>query len=363
MISSLLTGASSYLKTDSGFSLLDFAPEMKALTGSNLSLATLPDAAVQNIYIPAFGNQLQDANYIYVPDIQRMVNAGFYGSAAVKPAKSVTVDVYNGSGAPGLAGDAAQAFASQGYTAGKAANASAQSQPVQDDTQVFYGAGAAANAESIADEVGAMTAGGALGATALPSLPAGHVEVLLGSTVTALPAGLETYGGSTVTAQDFTAAAQQDHLPASELPPASATAGTQSVSSALSGARPQAPADPATKPAAKPSAGSTSPASDDQAVAANARFGIPCVYRPGSQAVQAVNEVHPVRRAAGHEDHPDREEHRADRHAEVSQERQVVRSGGQVVAVRKCSAMMPNAAPTTICPASSARPATRGCAA
>src|ERR1700735_3709006 len=149
VISSLLTGAASYLKTDSGFSLLDFAPEMKALTGSNLHLATLPAAAVNGINLPAFGNQLQDANYIYVPYIQRMVNAGFYGAAAVKAAKSVTVDVYNGSGAPGLAGDAAQAFASEGYTAGKAANSSAQSQQVQDDTQVFYGAGAAADAGEI----------------------------------------------------------------------------------------------------------------------------------------------------------------------------------------------------------------------
>jgi anionic cell wall polymer biosynthesis LytR-Cps2A-Psr (LCP) family protein len=282
VISSLLNGASSYLKTDSGFSLLDFAPEMKSLTGSNLSLATLPDAAVNNIYIPAFGNHLQDANYIYVPDIQRMVNAGFYGSAAVKPAKSVTVDVYNGSGAGGLAGDASQAFVSQGYTAGKADNATAQSQPVQADSQVFYGAGAGADAASIADEVGAITAGGALGATALPSLPAGHVEVLLGSTVTALPAGLETYGGSTVTAQDFSVAAQQDNLPASEQPPASATAsgtaGTQSVSSSLSGARAQAPAAAATKPAAKPSASSGSAIGNDSAVPAGARFGIPCVY-------------------------------------------------------------------------------------
>jgi hypothetical protein len=105
--------------------------------------------------------------------------------------------------------------------------------------------------------------------------------VLLGSTVTVLPAGLETFGGSTVTAQDFSAAAQQDNLPASEQPPASATAsgaaGTQSVSSSLSGARAQAPAAAATKPAAKPSA-STSPAGDNQAVAPGARFGIPCVY-------------------------------------------------------------------------------------
>jgi len=278
VISSLLSGASSYLKTDSGLSLLDFAPDMKSLSSSNLRLTTLPDAAVQNIYIPAFGNSPQDANYIYVPDIRQMVNTAFYGSAAVKPAKSVTVDVYNGSGTAGLAGDAGQAFASQGYTVGNAANSSAQSQTVQDDTQVFYGAGAEANAESIADEVGAMTAGGALGATALSSLPAGHVEVLLGSTVTALPAGLETYGGTTVTAQDFITAARQDSLPASEMPPASATAGTQSVSSVLSGARPQAPAHPATTPTATPSASSTSSASDNQAVSANAPFGIPCVY-------------------------------------------------------------------------------------
>ena len=207
-----------------------------------------------------------------------MVNARVLRAAAVKAAKSVTVDVYNGSGAPGLAGNASQAFASQGYTAGKAANAAAQSQPVQDDTQVFYGAGAAADAGSIADEVGAMTASGALGATELASLPAGHVAVVLGSTVTALPAGLETYGGTTVTAQEFAAAAQENHLPASELPPATGTAGTQSVSSALAGARPAAPAHPAaTKPTAKPTTGGSS-FGDDQAVPANARFGIPCVY-------------------------------------------------------------------------------------
>ena len=278
VISSLLSGASSYLKTDSGLSLLDFAPEMKSLTGSNLSLTTLPDAAVNSIYIPAFGNQLQDANYIYVPGIQQMVNKGFYGSAMVKPTKSVTVDVYNGSGAGGLAGDVKEAFASQGYKVGQAADSSAQSQTVQDDTQVFYGAGAEANAESIADEVGAMTAGGALGATALSSLPAGHVEVLLGSTVSARPAGLETYGGTTVTAQDFINAARQDKLPASELPPASATAGTQSVSSALVGARLQVQAHPTANPTATPSASGASSASDDQAVPANARYGIPCVY-------------------------------------------------------------------------------------
>ena len=154
LISGMLSNASQYLLADQNFNLLDFATNMKALTGSHLSLTTLPDAAVQNILIPAFGSQRQDANYIYVPDIQQLViNNAFYGSAMVRPAKSVTVDVYNGSGTGGLAGAASQAFAALGYTPGKAADASAQAQAAQDDTQVFYGPGAGQSADRIADDV------------------------------------------------------------------------------------------------------------------------------------------------------------------------------------------------------------------
>jgi len=248
---------------------------MKALTGSHLSLTTLPDAAVQNILIPAFGSQRQDANYIYVPDIQQLVNKAFYGSAMVGPAKSVTVDVYNGSGAGGLATDASQAFAALGYTPGKAANAAAQAQTIQDDTQVFYGLGAEQAAGRVADDVGAMSA------TSLPSVPAGHVEVLLGSGVTVLPAGLETFGGTTVSAQDFITAAEQDSLPAAEMPPAStgtATAtGTQAVNAVLFGARSQEPAGSETKLAPNPTK-SGSPSAGDLTVPASARYGIPCVY-------------------------------------------------------------------------------------
>lgn len=275
VISGMLSDASQYLITDQNFNLLDFATNMKALTGSHLSLTTLPGAAVQNIMIPAFGRQPQDANYIYVPDIQQIVNGAFYGSAMVKPTKAVTVDVYNGSGTPGLAGEAAQAITALGYSPGKAANPSGQAQPVQDDTQVFYGPGAEKDAGQIADEVGAMTA------TSLSSLPAGHVEVLLGSQVTALPAGLETFGGTTVSAQDFTTAAQQDGLPAAEQPPATAgstpSAGPQSVSSVLFGAQPEAHGQPATNPAPQPSKSGGSSAGS-VTVPANARYGIPCVY-------------------------------------------------------------------------------------
>jgi len=269
LISSMLNDAKSYLQTDQGFDLLSFAPQMQSLTGSHLKMSTLADAAVQNITIPGYPS-LQDANYIYVPNLQRTVGNAFYGSAAVKATKSVTVDVYNGSGASGLAGDVSQAFASAGYTTGTAGNASAQSVPVQASTQVFYGAGAADNAGSIASMVGAQTA------TSLSSLAAGHVEVLLGQQVIAVPAGLETFGASTVTEQDFVTAAQQDNLPASEMPPATAagaTAGTQSVSATEVGARAAAPARPAASahPASTPSAA-------DVKRPANVPAGIPCVY-------------------------------------------------------------------------------------
>ena len=53
-------------------------------------------------------------------------------------------------------------------------NATAQKQPVQAGTQLFYGAGAAANAAMLAPQFGTK-------AVALKSLPADHIEVLIGS--------------------------------------------------------------------------------------------------------------------------------------------------------------------------------------
>jgi hypothetical protein len=92
---------------------------------------------------------------------------------------------------------------------------------------VFYGTGAAANAKKIAGYFGAA-------ATKASSVAAGHVEVLLGTTSTLVPAGLgaSSSGSSTSTS---------------------------------------------------PSASASSAANNGQAggavtVKANARFGIPCVY-------------------------------------------------------------------------------------
>ena len=246
LLTSLLGVASQYIITDSTFKLFDFASNMRALTGKNMTFSTLPFASQEN------GMQLngssQDVNIINVPYIQQYVQDKFYPKPAVKkssvkpsaskkpaapiPAPStVTVDVYNGSGAPNLASDTSQALVALGYVAGAIDNASDQAQTLQADTQVFYGAGAAANAAKIAAKAGAK-------ATALASLPAGHVEVLLGSSVTAVPAGLTGAGTPSPSAGSGT-----------ESPGPSATTGADN--GATGGAL---------------------------TVASNAKYGIPCVY-------------------------------------------------------------------------------------
>jgi LCP family protein required for cell wall assembly len=236
LLNSLLGTASQYLITDSTFNPLDFATNMRALSGSHLSFQTLPVANQVN------GMQLngssQDVNLIDVPDIEQVVHNAFYPPVVAKtkagarktapaPAPStVTVAVYNGSGVNGLAADVSQALTGLGYKAGTVANSSAQSQPVQSGTQVFYGAGTSANAAKIAAKFGAT-------ATALTSLGAGQVEVLLGSSVTAAPQSLSSAGSPDT---------------GSELSPS---------------------------PAAGASNGATG---GTVTVKANAKFGIPCVY-------------------------------------------------------------------------------------
>jgi LCP family protein required for cell wall assembly len=202
VLNNLMGTAGKYLITDSTFKPAQFATNMRALTGSRIEFTTLPVAGQQNGL--ELNGSAQDVNLIDVPTIQRDVRNAFYppapsgpgpgtgsaGSGAAKtPAPSaITADVYNGSGTPHLAADVSRALTMHGYKAGTVADASAQSQTVETTTRVFYGGGASANAQRIASEFGATPA-------SLPSLPVGHVEVLLGSTVTAVPAGLASPGG------------------------------------------------------------------------------------------------------------------------------------------------------------------------
>ena len=242
-IGQLLTVAKQYLITDRGWNLLDFVSEMKSLTGKNLTFRTLPIVAYQTI-------DGQSANVVNTTYVKKLVHETFYPPATPKPSpkntmttgagkpgkvpshslapSATTVDVYNGGSTQHLASDLSQALSAAGYKAGKVANIAARS-----STEVLYGAGAAVNAAKIA---GYFT-----GVTASPSssVPAGHVEVLLGTDATSVPAAI------------------------------SSTPTTETVSSSPSPSASQSTLNPSENNGATGGSVTVNP---------NAPYGIPCVY-------------------------------------------------------------------------------------
>jgi LCP family protein required for cell wall assembly len=242
-LTKLLGSASNYLITDKYWNLLDFAPQMKALTGKNMLFYTAPIKGYATI-------DGQAANEVDIPTIQSDINKKFNPpppaansadaakssatAAPVPPASTVTVDVYNGGTAPGLASGVSRGLVAKGYQAGAVSNGAAQSQAVTVGTQVFYGSGASANAAKIADYFGAT-------AKPLTSLAAGHVEVLLGTGTTVVP---------------------------SDLAPASPT--PQAVLSTT-------PAGNSSSASSDTSAGNNGAAGGAVTVTAQAKYGVPCV--------------------------------------------------------------------------------------
>lgn len=235
-LTALLGTAKHYLITDAHWNLLDFSTNMKALSGKNLQFYTAPITGFATI-------DGQSANQIDIPTIQAAIKKKFTApasgakststaksgtkAASIPPASSVTVDVYNGGTAPGLATGVSQALVAKGYKAGAVTNATAQSQTTASGTQVFYGSGASGNATKIANYFGAS-------AKAPTSLPAGHVEVLIGSGATVVPSSLTP------------AATSPQNAPATSPSPSSA--------------------------------GDNGASGGAVTVGAQAKFGVPCVY-------------------------------------------------------------------------------------
>src|SRR5262249_20471857 len=104
-------------------------------------------------------------------------------AAPAPPASTVTVDVYNAGAPSGYARLVSTALVGKGYVKGVAQTAVTK----QSATTVTYGAGASANAQLIAKYFGGTAA-------VSSSVAAGHVQVVLGSSTTSMPAGLS--GGS-----------------------------------------------------------------------------------------------------------------------------------------------------------------------
>jgi len=85
-LTALLSTASQYLITDSTFNLLDFATNMHAMSGSNITFQTLPISGQVNNY-PLNGS-LQDVNTIAPPYVRQYVQDAFYPPPAAKTSAS-----------------------------------------------------------------------------------------------------------------------------------------------------------------------------------------------------------------------------------------------------------------------------------
>jgi LCP family protein required for cell wall assembly len=242
-LSTLMGVAKNLLAVPAGWNLLEFAGEMNALTGHNLTMSTLPSSPGPDI--PGIGV----VNNVDVAKIQAEVQQAFsappgggtspdgpgkattgkgtagQGAAGKKaptpPASSVTVDVDNASGHSGLARAVLNGLQAKGYRRGTAQAIT----PLQSLTTVSYGAGARANAAVIARFFSAGTK-----VAASSSVPAGHVLVTVGAATLQVPGSL----------------------------------------SGPAAASPSPPAAPA--PSGAPASGSP------VTVAPNARYGVPCVY-------------------------------------------------------------------------------------
>lgn len=173
----LLNVGKQYVITDSGWNLLDFATQMRSLTGGNMVFHTLPIKA----YATIAG---QAANEVDPAYIQSLVQATFYpkpSAPSAQPAQSqaptdtpqqTTVDVLNGGSTAGLAGRVSAALTQGGYRAGKIGNTTYRT-----STTVLYGTGVSGSGSKIATAFGTT-------AQASTLLAAGHVEVLLGNDAT-----------------------------------------------------------------------------------------------------------------------------------------------------------------------------------
>jgi LCP family protein required for cell wall assembly len=236
-LTSLLDIAKKYVITDSDWQILDFATEMHALSGRNLTFITLPVQGYQTFYL---GGTAEDANVIDIPAIQAQVKQAFTAPApssgkksrpaktATYPLSATTVDVYNAGYTAGLAASVSAGLVTAGFTKGQVTN----NATTQSTTEVLYGSGAAAQAN--AARIAALFG---VAAQASSSVSAGHVKVVLGTSAT-LPSFSSLSPGSSASS------------------PASSSSPSPSSTSASNNGD---------------SGGAVS-------VSSNAPYGIPCVY-------------------------------------------------------------------------------------
>ncbi|WP_447009673.1 LCP family protein [Saccharothrix hoggarensis] len=169
-LSSLIDALTKSIVLDQGWDVLRFASQMKDLTGGNLKFETIPTGNPE-LNTPEDGMAVE-VNEREVRKFFKNLSADPNAPTTAAPAidnSTVTVEVRNASGVPGLAGRVLQALVTKGFVDGGTANSTPLATSV-----VRYGVDGEAGAEAVSEALGGLEI------EQDDNVPAGHARVFVG---------------------------------------------------------------------------------------------------------------------------------------------------------------------------------------
>ncbi|KOV84196.1 hypothetical protein ADL03_18260 [Nocardia sp. NRRL S-836] len=167
----MIKAVSGAIVLDNGWDITKFALQMKDMTGGNMTFQTIPTGN-PDLQTPEDGSAVE----VKENEVRKFVKAlGKAPTTSEAPDPginnaSVTVDVRNASGVPGLAGQVLQSLTAKGFVAGQAGNSDSLATSV-----VRYAKGGEAAAKAVEQALGGLETEEDV------NLPTGRVRVFLGS--------------------------------------------------------------------------------------------------------------------------------------------------------------------------------------
>ncbi|HUQ57702.1 LCP family protein [Lentzea sp.] len=167
----MIKAVSGAIVLDDGWDITKFALQMKDMTGGNMTFQTIPTGN-PDLQTPEDGSAVE----VDEREVRAFVkNLGKAPASSTAPEakfdnSTVTVDVRNASGVPGLAAQVQQSLVAKGFKAGPTGNAAALTKSV-----VRYGKAGEAGADAVQEVLGGVPTEEDV------NVPAGTVRVFLGS--------------------------------------------------------------------------------------------------------------------------------------------------------------------------------------